>query len=118
MATKEWCGEEVGIRPAQHDSEGEEEAVAAGRAMRERQRALLTQVPELPDRYDSTSVSPPSRSSDPDAPPSKRRRERLASSSDAEDMLAENSRQPDTTPFRLNSDSEPESTHHTYDPII
>ena len=42
----------LGFDPAQQDSEGEEEAVAAGRAMRERQRALLTQVPELPDRYD------------------------------------------------------------------
>ena len=76
----------LGFDPAQQDSEGEEEAVAAGRAMRERQRALLTQVPELPDRYDPTSVRPPSRRSDPDAPPKKRRRVRLATTSDAEDL--------------------------------
>ena len=88
--------------------------MAAGRAMGERQRALLTQVPELPDRYDPTSVRAPSRSSDPDAPPSKRRRVHLASSSDEEDTPPA---QPDLTPFRLNSDSEPESKPHTFDPI-
>ena len=104
----------LGFDPAQQDSGGEEEAVAAGRAMRERQRARLEQVPELPDRYDPTSVRPPSPRSDPDAPPSKRRRVRLASTSDAEDTAPT---QPDTTPFRLNSDSEAESTPHTYDPI-
>ena len=76
----------LGFDPAQQDSEGEEDAVAAGRAMRERQRALLTQVPELPDRYDPTSVRPPSPRSDADAPHSKRRRVRLASTSDAEDL--------------------------------
>ena len=52
----------LGFDPAQQDSEGEEEAVAAGQAMRERQRTLLTQVPELPDRYDpnlgACSISP------------------------------------------------------------
>ena len=32
----------LGFDPAQEDSEGEEEAVAAGRAMRERQRARHT----------------------------------------------------------------------------
>ena len=74
----------LGFDPAQQDSEGEEEAVAAGRAMRERQRARLEQVPELPDRYDPTSVRPPSRHSDTDARPAKRRRVRLASNSDAE----------------------------------
>ena len=107
----------LGFDPAQHDSEGEEEAVAAGRAMRERQRALLTQGPELPDRYDPTSERPPSRLSttpDSDAPPSKRRRVRLASTLDAEETPPT---QPDLTPFRLNSDSEAESTQHTYDPI-
>ena len=40
----------LGFDPAHADSEGEEEAVAAGRAMRERERARLEQVPELPDR--------------------------------------------------------------------
>ena len=33
----------LGFDPAQQDSEGEEEAVAAGQAMRERQRELLTE---------------------------------------------------------------------------
>ena len=108
----------LGFDPAQQDSEGEEEAVATGRAMRERQRALLTQVPELPDRYDPTSVRPPSRHSDTlDALPAKHRRVRLASSSDAEDMPTGSTTQADLTTFRLNSDSEPESTPHTYDPI-
>ena len=115
MAKEEGCGEEVGIRPRQQDSDGEEEAVAAGRAMPERQRALLTQVPELPDRYDPTSVRPPSRCSD--APHVKRRRVRLASTSEAEDLPSEPRTEPETTPFRLNSDSEAESTPHTYDPI-
>ena len=74
----------LGFDPAQQVSEGEEEAVAAGRAMRERHRALLTQVPELSDRYDPTSVRPSSRlSATPDsvAPRVKRRRVRLASNS-------------------------------------
>ena len=107
----------LGFDPAQQDSEGEEEAVAAGRAMRERQRALLTQVPELPDRYDPTSLRPPSPRSDPDATPNKRRRVRLASTSDGEDLPSEIRTEPDATPFGLNSDSEAESTPHTYDPI-
>ncbi len=61
----------LGFDPSQQDSEGEEEAVAAGQAMQERQRALLTQIPELPDRYDPNS--------DSDAPPAKRKRVRLPS---------------------------------------
>ena len=105
----------LGFNPAEQDSEGDEEAVAAGLEMRERQRALLTQVPELPDRYDPTSVRAPSPHSD--APPAKLRRVHLASTSDAEDLPSESRTEPDTTPFRLNSDSEAESTRHTYDPV-
>ena len=54
---------------------------------------------------------------DTDPPRAKRRRVRLPSNSDAEDISAETSTQADTTPFRINSDSEPEPTHHTYDTI-
>ena len=102
----------LGFDPAQDDSEGEEEAVAAGRAMRVRERALLTQVPELPDKYDPTSV----RASSPQSQdlPAKRRRVHLASTSDAEDMPTGSNTQPDTTAFRLNSESEtehPPSSH-------
>ena len=41
-----WKGvnKRLGFDPAQQDSEGEEETVAEGRAMRDRQRTLLTQV--------------------------------------------------------------------------
>ena len=99
----------LGFDPAQQDSEGEEEAVAAGRAMRERQRARLEQVPELPDRYGPTSVRAPS--PHPDAPPAKRRRVSLASTSDAEDTAPT---QADTTPFRLNSDSESDHPHSSH----
>ena len=101
----------LGFDPAQQDSEGEEDAVAAGRAMRERQRALLPQIPELPDRYDPTEARPPSRTG---APSSKGRRVRLESTSDAEDTPPA---QPDNTPFRIESDSEAEFTQHTYDPV-
>ena len=115
----------LGFDPAQKDSEGAEEAVAAGRAMRERQRGLLTQVPELPDRYDPSSDSeapptkrnrirlpstssarPPSRRSSsphPDASPAKLRRVRLPSNSE-EDLPSELRRHP----LRIDSDSESE----------
>ena len=95
----------LGFDPVQDDSEGEEEAIDAGRAMRVRQRALLTQVPDLPDRYDPTSVRPPSRRSatpDPDAPPTKRNRIRLPSTSSARaPSHRPSSPHPDTTPAKL-----------------
>ena len=77
--------------------------------MRDRQRALLTQVPDLPDRYDPTSARPPSRRSatpDPDAPPNKLQRVRLPSNSDDEDLVLEHRRHPHTTPLRIDSDAE------------
>ena len=99
----------LGFDPAQVEPEGEEEALAAGRAMRDRQRALLSQVPDLPDRYDPTSARPPSRRSatpDPDAPPAKLQRVRLPSISDDEDLPPAHRRHPDSTPFRIESDTE------------
>ena len=104
----------LGFDPAQDVSEGEEEAVAAGREMRARQRARLTQVPDLPDRYDPTTARPPCRRTatpDPDAPPPKLRRVQLPSISDDEDLPSESRTQPDTAPFRLASESETEETH-------
>ena len=101
----------LGFDPAQVEPEGEEEALAAGREMRVRQRAVLSQVPDLPDRYDPTSVRPPSRRSatpEPDAPPAKLQRVRLPSISDDEDQPPEHSCHPDLTPLRLGSDSEME----------
>ncbi len=101
----------LGFDPAQDEPEGEEEAVAAGIEMRARQRALLAEVPDLPDRYDPTAVRPPSRRSatpEPDAPPAKLQRVRLPSISDDEDQPPEHRRHPDLTPFRLGSDSEME----------
>ncbi len=85
----------LGFDPAQEDSEGEEEAVAAGRAIRERQRGLLTQVPELPDRYDP--------SSDSDAPPTKRNRIHLPSTSSA--------RPPSSRPSSPHPDASPAKPH-------
>ncbi len=103
----------LGFDPAQDVSEGEE-AVAAGREMRARQRARLTQVPDLPDRYDPTTARPPCRRTatpDPDAPPPKLRRVQLPSISDDEDLPSEYRIEPDTAPFRLASESETEETH-------
>jgi hypothetical protein len=90
----------LGFDPAQQDSEGEEEAVAAGRAMRERQRARFEQVPDLPDRYDPTEARPPSRRSDPNDTRAKLRRVRLPSNSE-EVIPSESSRHP----LRIDSDS-------------
>ena len=101
----------LGFDPAQVEPEGEEEALAGGKAMPHRQRALLSQVPDLPDRYYPTSVRPPSRrSATPElgAPPAKLQRVRLPSISDDEDLPSELRRHPDLTPFRLGSDSEME----------
>jgi len=93
----------LGFDPAQQDSEGEEEAVAAGRAMRERQRALLIQLPELPERKETTSARPPSRRSSPHPSPAKFRRVRLPSNSE-EDLPSELRRHP----LIIVSDSEEE----------
>ena len=109
----------MGFDPAQVEPEGEEEALAAGREMRVRQRALLAQVPDLPDRYDPTTVRPPSRRSaspEQDAPPAKLQRVRLPSLSDDEDLTQESSRHVDLTPFRLGSDSEMEELRPTPSP--
>ena len=95
--------------PAQVEPEGEEEALAAGKAMRDRQRALLAQVPDITDRYNPTSVRPPSCPSatpNPDAPPAKLQIVRLPSNSDEEDLPREHNRNPDSTPFRIDSDNE------------
>ena len=111
----------LGFDPALQDSDGEEEAVAAGLAMCERQRALLTQLPELPYMYAPTSdyaapqakrkrirlpstssAQPPSQrptSPDPDASPAKLRRVRLPSNSDAEESHSDSS--PHSPPIRL-----------------
>ena len=93
----------LGFDPAEGDSEGEEQAVGAGRAMRERQRARLEQVPELPERNDTTSARAPSRRSSPHLSPAKYRRLHLPSNSD-EHLPSELRRHP----LILVSDSEEE----------
>ena len=109
----------MGFDPAQEEPEGEEEALAAGIEMRARQRAVLAQVPDLPDRYDPTAGRPTSRRSatpEPDAARAKLQRVRLPSISDDEDLAPEHRRQPDSTPFRLESDSEMEEFRSTPPP--
>ena len=74
----------LGYDPTAPQSEGEEDAVAAGQEMRARARVRLTQVPDLPDSYDprDAAAAPrraPSTTPSEDEPPAKRARVRFAS---------------------------------------
>ncbi len=81
----------LGFDPDQGRPEQIEAAVPAGKARRARQRALLAQVPEFPDRYNPEEARPPARrpsSVEPDSTPAKQSRLRITSISD-DDMPPE-----------------------------